>query len=266
MRRLQRHKQDGVWRKSKLKTTMGERLGMQEMLYWDDYSEGTFVGGNGTAFNLHADQMLTSNIGSQFQGHKLLAIWGYPDETNSVLNTHFRAVLSPPLSDDHLQLLRRACCVAVVPPGAVWFFSGANAHSACNLGYGMGREGVATPPTLCLNSYEAFCNTNLTHARVMISTNTPVHWKGSWMDEKELEDFREDVRDNLKGLTRSLGDGSMRPEAIPSVMQVLETVSPWATGERYDPRNQNHELAPFKKRKAEVMERFCSRRTKDESG
>jgi hypothetical protein len=36
-----------------------------------------FLPCTGTAYNLHVDQMQTSNIGTQFRGHKILAIWEY---------------------------------------------------------------------------------------------------------------------------------------------------------------------------------------------
>ena len=41
------------WRKSTLSYTMRERLGMDDMIYWDDYSEGLFIGGHNTAYSHH---------------------------------------------------------------------------------------------------------------------------------------------------------------------------------------------------------------------
>ena len=76
---------------------------------------------------------------------------------------------SPEAERDALQ---DAICVAVVPPGAVWIFSGANAHAVCNLGVGplvpfepssnSKDDGDVAGSSvdcnvLCVNSYEAFC-------------------------------------------------------------------------------------------------------------
>ena len=53
---------------------MEHGLDARDMLYWDDYSEGTFVGGDRAGYAVHADCIQTSNVGSLFSGHKLLAI------------------------------------------------------------------------------------------------------------------------------------------------------------------------------------------------
>jgi len=262
VRKVKKFRRGGRWAKSTLKATMREQIGMDEMLYWDDYSEGLFIGRHGTAYNLHADQMQTSNIGTQFQGHKILAIWQYPEVTQDVLETHFRSVFAPPLLPDQIELLERAVCVAVVPPGAVWVFSGANAHATCNLGFQPVDPSLPGPPLpcLCLNSYEAFCGCNIDHVKALVATNTdPMHWDGCWMDDEDLEDFKSDVKRNVLALITQLANGASS-DAVPVLVEAIKIAHPWASdlepgsegadhGQIWGPIEQH-----FKKQKTKLQE------------
>jgi hypothetical protein len=222
---------------------MRERLGADSMVYWDDYSEGLFIGGHGSAYSLHVDQLQTSNVGTQYFGHKLVAIWSFPDKTHAILDSHYRSVFAPPLSGDQISALEQACCVAVVPPGAVSLFSGANAHVTCNVGVDVicGRHAVAKP-SVCVNSYEAFVNVNEQHVRVMLTTNTsPLHWERCWMDDEDLVDFREDVREQIDELVAQIKRPVLREQDL-TVCRAIGLVWSWAHDDR-DPPLKFEELA-----------------------
>lgn len=235
IRRLHRQKsRHGTTRKSSLLSTMRERLGESEMMYWDDYSEGLFIGGHNTAYSLHVDQLQTSNIGTQFYGHKLLAIWAYPDATHKVLDSHFRSVFAPPLSRSQLKALEAAVCIALVPPGAVWFFSGANAHAVCNIGLDYANtqdnhttsnpDSESTTPirSVCVNSYEAFVGNHPVHLKAMLATNTaPLHWDGCWMHDDDYDDFKEDVTSMFDKRLADLHTQTFVPGARSSLCEAL---------------------------------------------
>lgn len=73
-------------RRSALSRTMREAcvdkgLDARDMLYWDDFSEGTFIGGDRAGYAVHVDCIQTSNVGTMFSGHKMLAIWKYAETT-----------------------------------------------------------------------------------------------------------------------------------------------------------------------------------------
>lgn len=223
--------------KTTLRRTMRDRVGAEDAVYWDDYSEGLFVSSNGAGYNLHVDQLQTSNVGTQFLGHKLLAIWSYPDMTTQVLEDHFRTVFSPPITADQVKLLETACVVALLPPGTTWFFSGANAHAACNLGFGPLYPTGAGPPdaplplarTVCVNSYEAYVGINPEHVRLMTTTNVdPFHWDGCWMDDEGLRDFKDDVEDRIDYLKTLLETGSIKPDMVKMMQESIQVAGHWA--------------------------------------
>eukprot|EP00930_Biecheleria_cincta_P048793 TRINITY_DN34057_c0_g1_i1.p1 TRINITY_DN34057_c0_g1~~TRINITY_DN34057_c0_g1_i1.p1 ORF type:complete len:461 (+),score=72.44 TRINITY_DN34057_c0_g1_i1:68-1450(+) len=192
-------------RKSTLQCTMRERaseLGMnvQNMLYWDDFSEGVFISGGGAGFDLHQDCIQTSNVGSVFSGHKLLAIWSYPADTRAVLSDHYGTNLVPPLLESQAKALTGACAIALAPPGSVYIFSGCNAHAVCNIGFDLASDGGSVKPSLCVSSYEAFANLHETHALALARTHDEqFHYKKTWMKGRaDLREFHEDVAQFLR--------------------------------------------------------------------
>ncbi|KAF4685866.1 hypothetical protein FOZ60_005974 [Perkinsus olseni] len=48
-------------------------------MYWDRYDEGLFIGGRNSGKCMHVDQCLWSNIGKNYTGWKLLALWSVAD-------------------------------------------------------------------------------------------------------------------------------------------------------------------------------------------
>ena len=66
------------------------------MPYWDRYDEGVFVGGAGSGSAMHVDQIGWSNIGKNWTGHKLVAIWPYGAASNRALDSHLDVLFVRP--------------------------------------------------------------------------------------------------------------------------------------------------------------------------
>eukprot|EP00440_Ansanella_granifera_P018411 gb/GFBE01019996.1/.p1 GENE.gb/GFBE01019996.1/~~gb/GFBE01019996.1/.p1 ORF type:complete len:487 (+),score=112.63 gb/GFBE01019996.1/:1-1461(+) len=215
------------WRRSSLSTTMRERmykLGMdvQSMLYWDDYSEGFFIGAGSSGYDLHADCIPTSNVGSVFAGHKLLAIWSFPDDTKDVLRRHGREQFCKPLTDRQVQALEGACCVALAPPGSIYIFSGTCAHAVCNVGFSSPNLGKPVP-SLVISSYEAFVGLNLEHAKTMAQVCNATWDDGAETDE-DIQEFEEDMADEVSKLQKHLRErdlGRKETEALSTALDFL---------------------------------------------
>jgi len=214
-------------RRSTLATTMRERLhqlGMdvRSMLFWDDFSEGMFCGGGFSAYDLHVDCIPTSNVGSVFAGHKLLAIWRYPEDTRAVMREHGRELFVPPLTPKQVSALERACCVALAPPGSIYIFSGTNAHAVCNVGIGSpGGAGEAPPPSLVVSSYEAFVGLNRQHVDVLLDTCSRGACVGldASDTDSDLEEFMEEVVDTAHSCQKRLRLGEVNePEAVAEML------------------------------------------------
>lgn len=213
------------WRKSTMKTTMRERmhkLGMdvRSMLYWDDYSEGLFCGAGSSGYDLHADCIPTSNIGSVFAGHKLLAIWSFPDDTKKVLREHGREQFVQPLTPGQVLALEGACCTALAPPGSIYIFSGACAHSVCNVGFGTPIAGPPRP-SLVISSYEAFIGLHMEHIEAMVKVCNTSLEDDSETDE-DIVEFEEDVADEAWTMQQRLDAGKVSEETSPGVQAALD--------------------------------------------
>lgn len=84
-------------------------------------------------------------------------------------------------------MLRTACRVALVEPGDVFLFSGAQAHATLCVGDG-----------LCLGAYESFISLAPAHAQVFLNTNDPsLHFKECHAEDVDLDDIRLDLADQL---------------------------------------------------------------------
>lgn len=94
-----------------------------------------FVGGSGAGSSVHVDQVNWSNVGKNFAGSKAVAIWPVGRETHRILERWYRSFILRPdpatgdLPAEAAADLEKACKVAVVGPGDVFVFSGANAHT-----------------------------------------------------------------------------------------------------------------------------------------
>lgn len=192
----------------------------RDMLYWDDYSEGTFVGGDGSGFALHTDCIQTSNIGTMISGHKLLAIWSHPDETRAVVDAQADRYFTPPLRQAQADALQGCCKVVLAPPGSVYLFSGCNAHVVYNIGLDCELQSC-----VCASAYEAVTSLHHEHALALAKTNDrEYHPPQCWIREEELSDFEEDVAFNIVQLEgRHLdGDSSANLAARQAVATVKE--------------------------------------------
>jgi len=222
-------------RKSTMTTTMRERahlLGMdvKTMLFWDDFSEGFFIGGGNSSYGLHVDCIPTSNVGTVFAGHKLLAIWNYGDGTKRVMKDHFRNHFASPLVPSQVQALESACAVALAPPGSLYIFSGAQAHAVCNVGFSapilLNHGGFAPPmPSLVVSSYEAFVGMHQRHADVMAMGLKKLD--GDSESDTDLEEFHDEIIDNVTVIAERLVKGRLADnDTARSMLSVLATSNP----------------------------------------
>jgi len=222
-------------RKSTMTTTMRERahlLGMdvRTMLFWDDFSEGFFIGGGNSSYGLHVDCIPTSNVGTVFAGHKLLAVWSYGDGTKRVLKEHFRGHFASPLDPSQVQALESACAVGLAPPGSLYMFSGVQAHAVCNVGFSapilLDNGGFAPPlPSLVVSSYEAFVGMHQRHADVM--TMGLKKLEDDSESDTDLEEFQDEIVDNVKVIAGRLVKGRLADsDPARSILSVLATSNP----------------------------------------
>mmetsp|Transcript_128348 Transcript_128348/g.247382 ORF Transcript_128348/g.247382 Transcript_128348/m.247382 type:complete len:445 (-) Transcript_128348:110-1444(-) len=255
VRQLKPQKVSSGLRRKRMSTsssTVRERmhqLGMdvQAMLYWDDYSEGLFCGAGCSGYDLHADCIPTSNVGSIRSGHKLLAIWNFPNQTKSVLRKHGRDQFVRPLTPCQVQSLEKACSVALGPPGSVYVFSGINAHAVCNVGFSAPRGPEFVPkPSLIVSSYEAFANLHPHHIEAMMTyynKRQRCHDDDSDTDT-DLEDFADDVREQARKLKQGLQRGEVAaPDAVQAALAAL-TTNGFRFSCKSDPEEEQGELHP----------------------
>uniref|UniRef100_A0A7S0F901 JmjC domain-containing protein n=1 Tax=Pyrodinium bahamense TaxID=73915 RepID=A0A7S0F901_9DINO len=255
-------------RKSTMETTMRERahkLGMEveNMLHWDDYSEGFFVGADNSGYGLHVDCIPSSNVGSVFAGHKLLAIWGYNEESSAVMKGHSRELFVPPLSKVQVGALERACAVALAPPGSIYIFSGSSAHAVANVGFtAPSCDGGAPRPSLVASSYEAFVGLHPRHAEVLVDTcaNSPD-------SDSDLEDFQDEVGTTVRGIAwRLLNDKVAEDEAARKVVSVLRASCPRIRSKIEDMEERMEaKLDNPQKRRRQIRRRGCRQGTSSSS-
>eukprot|EP00756_Hemistasia_phaeocysticola_P062575 Hpha_TRINITY_DN6021_c0_g1::TRINITY_DN6021_c0_g1_i1::g.63513::m.63513 len=159
----------------------------KSMPFWERSEGGVFIGERGSASGLHIDQILWSNVGRNWCGHKLLAIWPWKEQGRILDDVGRGKVFQFPLSEDDRAALRRAEKIALVAPGDAWVFSGGQPHSALQVGDGI---------SVC--AYESFIPACPEGIATLMRTNTQDHWKECWTDDDELEEILEEVVDNLQ--------------------------------------------------------------------
>jgi len=159
----------------------------QAMLYWDCNNEGVFVGAAGVGSPLHTDQIQWSNVGKQWSGYKLMAIWPYGNASDKVTAAHPCELFSPPLTPEQARTLETATKVALVRPGDMVIFSGANAHMVTCVG-----------PRLSITAYESFINMNPKHAAVFVDSCTTEHCRANNTDESLLDDIQDEIIERIE--------------------------------------------------------------------
>lgn len=220
LRRAQRyrHSADGSWSKSLLSRGVCDSLGTaraRAMPYWDRYDEGLFVGAQFGGSPLHVDQVLWSNVGKNWRGHKLLVIWPYGERSRDLFDDHNYALFIPPLSADESRALEAAAQVALLGPGDCVLFSGGNAHMA-----------LSVSQTLSLTAYESFVNLHPRNLSAFLDSGTPAQYRQCRTRQPMLDDIKRDVSETLNDLCADLEDGKLRDDpdleaAAPAAIDAL---------------------------------------------
>jgi len=165
------------------------------MPLWERSEGGIFVGERGAGSGMHVDQCLWSNVGRNWCGHKLFAIWPWTERHSIVSDVGKGRVFHMPLCQEDTGFLARAKTIALVGPGDVWVFSGAQPHTALCVGDGLN-----------VTAYESLVPAHEAAVGTLVRTNTKdSHTESCWMDDSDLDELYEDVVDNIQ---RSLQDQS----------------------------------------------------------
>lgn len=189
-----RHPQDRRWAKTVLESDVCDWLGRkraQAMPYWDRYDEGVFVGARFGGSPMHVDQCIWSNVGKNFAGYKLVAIWPYGERSRDNFDEHAYSLFVPPISEKEAACLERAAQVALLGPGDVVVFSGGNAHMALSVSQG-----------LSITAYESFINLNTRNLSAFLDSGTPDHYRQCRTRQPMLDDIKNDVADAVSAAPR----------------------------------------------------------------
>mmetsp|Transcript_7256 Transcript_7256/g.13416 ORF Transcript_7256/g.13416 Transcript_7256/m.13416 type:complete len:431 (-) Transcript_7256:44-1336(-) len=165
----------------------------RRMPLWERSEGGIFVGERGAGSGMHVDQCLWSNVGRNWCGFKLFALWGW-EERHSILDEAGKGTLfHMPLSEREKGFLRRAKKIALIRPGDIWVFSGGQPHTALIVGDG-----------ISISAYESFVSAHPAAVGLLVRSNTKdSHWKPCWMDDDDLDELYEDVVDSLQRSLRA---------------------------------------------------------------
>eukprot|EP00434_Breviolum_minutum_P019477 symbB.v1.2.017179.t1/scaffold1291.1/size126360/2 len=171
-------------------------------LYWNCYDDGIFIGGRGSGKGLHVDQVLWSNLGKHWQGHKILITWPAGKESAELVrdmgDAHFRGPLQP----QQLAALKRASRVALLRPGDLFLCSGGVAHAT-----------ISVSEKLTVTGYESFVGLQPRVLGHMLETGSPCGAgalnKGV-MESDELKDVQQTM---LRRLNNLLEEQLSRPQS-----------------------------------------------------
>ncbi|KAJ1450131.1 hypothetical protein M885DRAFT_621955 [Pelagophyceae sp. CCMP2097] len=103
---------------------------------WNDVDDGVFVGGHGAGKGLHVDALKRTNVGVNWKGYKLVAIWREGHDSDDMVEDLQDVVFASPLTPAMLAALQRAHRVALIRPGDVFLLSGSGAHTTLCVGNG----------------------------------------------------------------------------------------------------------------------------------
>ncbi|KAH8054780.1 hypothetical protein JL722_8728 [Aureococcus anophagefferens] len=162
-------------------------------LSWDTQDDGVFVGGRGAGKGLHVDQVLWSNVGHNYFGHKLLATWPPGAVSTELHASLLDSVLTPPLSEPQLAALRAASRVVLLRPGDVFLMSGGVAHATLSV----------SDDALNVTAYESLVTLHPAHARHFLrtgDTSGPYGTKRGAMPPDEVEEYKDLMIDALEAV------------------------------------------------------------------
>jgi len=173
----------------------------RRMPLWERSEGGIFVGERGTGSGMHVDQCLWSNVGRNWCGFKLFAVWGWEERHRIPGEVGKGRIFHLPLTREEEGWLSRARVLALVRPGDVWVFSGGQPHTALVVGDGVN-----------ISAYESLVPANREAVELLVRSNTrKAHWEDCWMDDEDLDELYEDVVDNLQRSLREPGlDGRLK--------------------------------------------------------
>lgn len=158
------------------------------MPLWERSEGGIFIGERGAGSGFHVDQCMWSNVGRNWCGHKLLALWPWEERFRVVEQVPKGKMFHLPLSQEDTALIHQAKICALVGPGDVWVFSGAQPHAA-----------VVVGDALNVSGYESFVPAHPEAVGILVRSNIKdMHPKLFWMDDEDLDELYEDVVDNIQ--------------------------------------------------------------------
>jgi len=158
------------------------------MPLWERSEGGLFFGERGTGSGFHIDQCMWSNVGRNWCGYKLFAIFPWASRFSVVETVGKGKMLHMPLSDEDLLIVQQAKTIALVKPGDAFVFSGAQPHTALCVGDGLN-----------ISAYESLVPANSEAVGTLVRSNIKdMHPKMFWMDDEDLDELYEDVVDNMQ--------------------------------------------------------------------
>jgi len=174
--------------------------------YWDRYDEGMFVGGPSSGKSFHVDQVLWCNVGKNYKGYKLVAAW--PKSMAKVCDKRLDVLITPPVSEEDLALLKSASIIALIRPGDVYYFCGGIPHMTLSIS-----------DELNVSSYESYVTFNRTNLQFFLMGSDEYMGKKAHlakealMPECELEDIKDDIVDRMQFLSHVILGNEKYPTA-----------------------------------------------------
>ena len=213
-----RHPVGGSWVKTLCAVDVKDYVGAgrsDALPYYDRYDEGVFVGGRFSGSPLHVDQIGWSNVGKNFSGRKLLAVWPHGEATADLFRQHCYRLFTPPLQPAEEAALAAACKVALLTPGDVVLFSGANAHMA-----------LSVSASLSLTAYESFVNFHPRSVAAFLESGTERQYRECRARARMVEEVKEEVVEAILDLKADLDNGRVSDPLLlahaPPALQALQ--------------------------------------------
>lgn len=171
-------------------------------LYWNCYDDGVFIGGRGSGKGLHVDQVLWSNLGKHWQGHKILITWPAGEESARLVRDMGDANFRGPLAPQQLAALRCASKIALLRPGDLFLCSGGVAHAT-----------ISVSEQLTVTGYESFVGLQPRLLGHMLQTGSSCGAcaldKGV-MESEDLKELQQTVLQRLNGLIQGSSSPSTK--------------------------------------------------------
>jgi len=168
-------------------------------LYWNCYDDGLFVGSRGSGKGLHVDQVLWTNVGKQWRGHKLFVAWPAGETSARMVAEFGDASFVPPLGPEKCAALEQAKKVVLIRPGDVFLFCGGVAHMTLNISQ-----------NLTTTAYESMVTLNPRHVAHFLHTGAtcgPFALDRGVMEADDLRELRHAVAQRILTLLQGEAGG-----------------------------------------------------------